>query len=210
MVRPRLLGCALIVTLLVLTTTPAWSAFHLWKVKEVFTNGDGSVQFIELVNSSSTGEHFIAGHFIRSTADGVPTNFTIPSNLPNPPNTANRHVLFATPGFAALAGVTPNYTIPTGFINPNATNYTIAFDTLDTDFTFTSALLPKNGYHSLTDQNPYGTPNLAVGVNSPTNFQGATGAVVPEPATAGCLALIAMSLLSTRSLRNKRRVKMER
>jgi len=181
MVRSRFVVCALTLAVFSVVAAPAGAAFHLWKVKEVFTNANGSVQFIELVNGASTIEHFISGHFIRSTADDVPTTFTIPSNLPNPPNTANRHVLFATPDFAALAGVTPNYTIPANFINPNAVSYTIAFDTLDTNFTFTSSLLPKDGINSITDLNPAGAANLTVGVNSPTNFQGVSGTVPPPP-----------------------------
>jgi serralysin len=180
MVRSRLLVCAMIVSVLVLPITPAWCAFHLWKVQEVFTNANGSVQFIELVNGAATTEHDISGHFVRSTADGTPTTLTFPGDLPNPPSTANRHVLLATPGFAALAGVTPDYEIPTSFINLNATNYSVVFDFFDTNFTFNSALLPKDGLNSLRDHNPAGaTAHIVAETNTPTNFQGVTGFVPP-------------------------------
>jgi hypothetical protein len=179
MFRSQLIVCALVFAVLVLPITPAWSAFHLWRVQEVFTNANGSVQFIELVNGAATTEHDISGHFVRSNADGTPTTFSFPTDLPNPPSTANRHVLLATPGFAALAGVTPDYEIPTSFINPNATNYSVVFDIFDTNFTFTSALLPKDGLNSLRDHNPTGTPHIVAESNTPTNFQGVTGFVPP-------------------------------
>src|SRR5688572_26654060 len=116
--------------LLAASAGPANAAFHLWHVKEVFTNADGSVQFIELFNSFA-GEQFVANHTLRSNSDGVIKNFIIPGNLPNSPFTANTHMLIATPSFAGLPGaVTPDFTLPAGsvpFFNPNANNITISF-----------------------------------------------------------------------------------
>lgn len=90
------------------------AAFHLWQVKEVFSNHDGTVQFIELFNSNS-GEQFVSGTTLRANSAGVIKNFTIPSHLTVPAGqtTAGKHMLIATPGFADLAGgVTPNFTLP--------------------------------------------------------------------------------------------------
>jgi hypothetical protein len=158
--------------------SPARAAFHLWQVKEVFSNADGTVQFVELFDNFNN-EHFVSGHQVRSTADGVNTTFTIPSNLPNPPQSAGRHMLLATPGFAAYAGVTPDYTLPANFINLAATNYTISFVGVDS-FNYTAALLPDDGVSSITDTNLYGVATLSTGLNSPTNFQNQVG-FVPGP-----------------------------
>ena len=44
---------ALVPLLFLASTAPiAEASFHLWKVQEVFTNADGSVQFIELFNNN--------------------------------------------------------------------------------------------------------------------------------------------------------------
>jgi serralysin len=175
-----------------LVALPAEAAFHLWHVKEVFSNHDGTVQFIELFNSSNN-EEFVSGKVLRANSDGVIKNFTIPSNLATPPATANRHMLIATPGFSALTGgVAPNFTLPDpvvngAFFNPNAASITITFVASNDAITFTGASLPKNGVDSLTDANAFGfslgnATNISVTPNSPTNFAGAVGAVnVPPP-----------------------------
>jgi hypothetical protein len=182
-------------TLLVaLAPIAAQAAFHLWQVKEAFTNHDGTVQFIELFNSNS-GEQFVQNTTLRANSDGVIKNFTIPANLTVPAGqtTAGKHMLIATPGFAALTGgVTPNFTLPDPtvggpFFNPNATSITISFLNSSDAITFAGATLPKNGLQSLTDANAFGFPanptNIGVTTNSPTNFAGNAGQVnVPPPA----------------------------
>jgi hypothetical protein len=170
-------------TLLTVSAAPANAAFHLWHVKEVFTNADGSVQFIELFNSSG-GEQFVGNHTLRSNSDGVIRNFVIPSHLPNSPSTANTHMLIATPDFDDLSGaVTPNYTLPAGpFFNPNANNITISFPDSGDFMTFSGSLLPKDGFNSLTDLNAFGFSlgnpnNIQVTANTPTRFPNTAGQI---------------------------------
>src|SRR5690242_4610193 len=85
----------------------AEAAFHLWNVKEVFSNSDGSVQFIEMFDNSP-GETVVNGFKLRSNSDGVIKEFTFPANLVN---STPGHMLIATPGFGSLTGgVTPTFT----------------------------------------------------------------------------------------------------
>jgi hypothetical protein len=177
--------CLFALATLTWCATPARAVFHLWQIKEVFSNADGSVQFIEMFDSFNS-ENSVAGQTLRTISDGVTKNFTIVGNLPNP-STAGRHMLFATPGFSALAGgITPDRTLPDPsvsgpFFNPNATSITIRFLGSGDQMTFSGASLPKNGYQSLTDTGafgvPPGTPNIVVTTNSPTNFAGFAGSV---------------------------------
>jgi len=163
---------------------PCFAAFHLWDIKEVFSNQDGTVQFLELFTTSS-GERFLDNHTITATSDGNVVNFTLDHDLAT--TTANKHFLIATAGFAALAGgVTPDYTpLPANFFNPNAASISINFAGVDT-ITFTGSALPKDGVTSLTDQTPSGAQNLVSGVNSPTNFAGAAGSInVSAPVESG-------------------------
>ncbi len=176
--------------LLAVSAPRANAAFHLWHVKEVFTNADGSVQFIELFNSSP-GEQFVANHTLRSNSDGVIKNFNIPGSLvvTPPQTTANTHFLIATPGFASLPGaVTPDFTLPAGsvpFFNPNASNITISFSGSNDSMSFSGTLLPENGFNSLTDNGafgfPPGTPNIQVTANTPTRFPNSAGQIDLRP-----------------------------
>lgn len=178
---------------LALMNQPAHAAFHLWQVREVFTNSDGSVQFIEMFDSFG-GETAVNGFALTSNSDGVVKTFTFPSNLTR--NTPGA-LLIATTGFGSLpGGVTPDFTfsqsttpISGSFFNPNATNFTIRFSGSSDVMTFTGAALPKDGVKSLSDAGavgfPPGTPNISAGTNSPTNLLGNAGSVnlapPPEP-----------------------------
>ena len=173
-----------LVALSLFAAMPTHAAFHFWHVKEVFSNADGSVQFIELFDSFNN-ENFVSGHTLRSNSDGVIKNFTLLSNAPSS-LTANKHLLFATPGFSALpGGVTPNYTLPDPgvsgpFFNPNATSITITFLASGDSMTFSGASLPKNGYQSLTDtarRCSTRNANYRRRTNTPTNFAGTSGSV---------------------------------
>lgn len=167
------------------------AGFHLWQVKEAFSNSDGSVQFIEMFDSF-VNENFVNGFVLQSNSDGVIKSFTFPANLAG--DTTNKHMLIATSGFGSLPGaVAPNFTFDQGgvtgsFFNPNATNITISFSGSGDSMTFTGASLPKNGINSLTDSGatgfPPGTPNISSGVNSPTNYNNQSGSVnlsAPSP-----------------------------
>jgi hypothetical protein len=166
------------------TAAPARAEFHLWKLQEIFTNQDGTVQFIEL-STTAPGEFFLDDHSITARSDGVLRTLTLDHDLTGAPSTSNRTFLIATPGFAGLAGaVAPDYgTLPTSFFNPNASSITINFAGVDA-LTFSGAMLPKDGVNSLIDASPGGAPNLGSALNSPKNFAGAQGSInlTPTPA----------------------------
>lgn len=162
---------------------PCYALFHLWDIKEVFTNQDGTVQFIELFTTAA-GETQLDDHELTATSDGNAVTFTLNHDVASP--TTNKHLLFATAGFASLAGgVDTDYTLPANFFNPNAASISINFASVDT-VTFAGSTLPKDGINSLTDQSPSGVQNLVAGVNSPTNFAGAAGSInVSAPVESG-------------------------
>jgi hypothetical protein len=164
------------------SATPRASGFaHVWQVKEAFSNADGSIQFIEMFDSFSS-ENFIQGSQLIATSDGSMKTFTFPINLPG--DTAGKHLLIATPGFAALPGaVTPDFTLPDPvvngmFFNPNAANISIRFSISGDTINFTGASLPKDGLRSLTDTTVNAPQTLVAGTNSPTNYNVQTGALL--------------------------------
>ena len=157
----------------------AQAAFHLWTIRELFTNLDGSQQFIELFCPTSS-QTFVSGQQIRVTdqANTTTHTFTIPANVPG--DTTNRAYLIATSAFAAAPGaVTPDAIVPSGFLFP--AGGTISFFGTPSSIVYTA--LPTNGILSRV------VPGSANQVNSPQNYAGQTGQVVPEPTTWALLGM---------------------
>ncbi len=106
-----------VATILLAVTPAALASFHLFRIEQLYSNADRSVQFIVMRQSpSANGENLWEGHQLTSTSPGnTAQTFTFPADLPSS-ITANRRVLIATDGFAALGLVTPDYVVPNGFL----------------------------------------------------------------------------------------------
>jgi serralysin len=187
------------------------AAFHLWQIKEAYSNSDGSVQFIEMFDSFS-GENSIGSFSLQTNSGGTIKTFTFPSSIDFSKDTTNHSIVIATPGFAGLpGGITPDFTLPDPatngpFFNPNASTILITYNGSGDSMSFTGASFPKDGVHSLTDTNLYNAPNLVSGVNSPTNINGQSGSVnlAPEP-TSGVMLLLLSCVLFFGRARGGRR-----
>ena len=154
----------------------AEATFHEWKIDQAYSNASGTVQYVDfLLTNPTDDEQSLSNAKFQSTLNMM--GFT---NLPSPP-VNGQHFLIATPGFAAIAGVTPDYTFPaTPFFKSSG-------DTLSYG----------PGLSVLT------TPALSGGSQAfgpsgfvparPTNFAGRVGSV-PEPATCTLLLLGAAGL----------------
>lgn len=147
----------------------AFAGSHTWDFTEVFTNADGSVQFIELQECcGSPGETNLGGKQVRAVNAG--NIFTFPANLVG--DTSNAHLLLATQAFADLPGApTPDYIIPAGFLPLNGDE--LEYDIWD-DWLYSMGDLPTDGIMSLQVTQPSGGVPV---VNSPTNFNGESGSV---------------------------------
>jgi hypothetical protein len=155
----------------------AQASFHLFRIEQLYSNADGSVQFVVLHESSgSNGENMWNGLSLRATpTGGAQRLFEFPRDLPN--NTANRRVLVATPGFAALGIVTPDFTMPAGFLPTSGA--TVSYAGVS-QVTYLS--LPTDGTNALF-------ANGTVGQNVATNFAGQSASVVPSAAPPVALAI---------------------
>jgi len=149
-----------------LMSTSAYATFHLWDFNELFTNADGTIQFIELFTSFN-GQQFASGESFLATQGVATHSFVFPSNTPAP--TANHNLLVATAGFAALPGApTPDFIMPDGFLfAPDGSVQNLAVF----GPTITYASLPTDGLMSLAGD------GSTVAVNSPTNYAGDTGSI---------------------------------
>ena len=143
-------------------------AFHTFDINEIYSNADGSVQFVELLEvENADDQDRFRGHTLTVTQGNQVHTFTFGKDLSNS-QTANKTVLIATQGFANLGIATPDYFIPAGFLFTNGGTLNFAgFDTVS----YTQ--LPSNGTSSV---NRSGT----VAAATPRNFAGVTG-TLPQP-----------------------------
>ncbi len=155
------------------TSASAMAGSHTWKFTEFFSTADGTIQFIEFKECcGNPGEIALGGKYVTTNANNLPgTRFNFPGNLAC--CTANRHLLLATAGFAALTGApTPDYTISDGFFSVSGDTITYYFGppTYDRQ-TFSMAMFPTDGINSLN------YPGATMAANSPTNFAGDTASL---------------------------------
>lgn len=145
------------------------AGIHTWDVNEVFSNADGTVQFVELWEANGTpGETGVGNGTI--TSDTQSHSF---GNGPVTGPTTNKYYLIATQAFADLPGApTPDEIIPSGSIPFFSTaGDTVAFGGFDS---WLFGVVPTNGTDSLDR-------STGVGANSPTNYNGDTGSVDASP-----------------------------
>ena len=77
---------------LLAATSSTHGASHLWRFNEVFSNADGTVQFIELRECcGADNEVVLLDKWVRSATTGM--QYTFPANLPCSDCTANAHLL---------------------------------------------------------------------------------------------------------------------
>jgi hypothetical protein len=189
MTKRSFLLSALAGTVIASSASPALAGSHLWVVNEVFSNADGTIQFIEMhVPLDDSNETSLSGRWVRSTT--TTNQFTFSENLP-PGSSAYAYILLATAGFAALPDApTPDHIISDGFFDTDAD--TIKYFTYGNgDLSFTSGELPLDGVTSL---DRFGS----TGQNSPTNFAGESGSVdagggqLPTASERGLLIMITL------------------
>ena len=159
--------------------TPATTraAFHSWEVAEVYSNPDGTVQFIEL--RALVGGQQNLGSFsasVTSTNSSGSTTFTCTTNLPS--DSANKTCLLGTAALASTpGGVAPNYIIPNGFVRTpvGGGNAAVIFNP-NSGASVVYASLPTDGDSALLRS---GTSTITVPTNSPRNFFNQSNAIVP-------------------------------
>ena len=172
--------CSAVSAAVMISAFPASAAFHLWNLRELYSDSSGNLQYIELFTSSS-GQQFVGGQQIRVTSGGTTHTLTLPSNLPS--DSFNKAFLIGTAGVQGAGAPTPDFIMPSGFLFTGGA--TISFFGANSG-TYTA--LPTDGVLSRT----WGGGNAP---NSPQNFAGQIGSVaVPEPSTFALFGLAGAGL----------------
>jgi serralysin len=170
----------------------AHARFHYWDVNEVFSNADGTIQYVEFTTQMPfqdlIGTHGV--EFRKNAAALVTVPFV--TNLFTT-DTTGHSLLVATPAFAAAAGIDPDYPMPAGTIPVADVDAIRMSDAPATEFDFTAGTIPLDGVHSLNR-------DTGVAAATPTNFAGEVGTIVPEPVEAA-LAAVALGALGGLALR---------
>ena len=151
-----------------LTFSSALASFHLFVFEQLYSNADGSVQFI-VARATSSGQNFLPGQTLSSSGSGGPKSFTF-GGSPLSGDTNGRHVLIGTQGFAALGIVAPDYTVPNGFLSLTGGQVRWPGGPI-----MNYSALPTDGVLALT-------PSGATIPNVATNYAGASGSVQPAAA----------------------------
>jgi len=158
----------------------AYANFHLWRIDQVYSNADGTIQYIVMV-ALAGGQEFISGHTITVTQGSTVHTLAFTKDLPADTSsmsgggyygggsTTYKSMLLATQGFAKLNIVTPDFIIPDNFLftsGGGSINWGGGYDV----FNYTS--IPMDGDFAL-----FRAGNTAF--NAPQNFAGSMGSVAP-------------------------------
>ncbi|HTQ01269.1 MAG TPA: hypothetical protein VMN56_18275 [Casimicrobiaceae bacterium] len=151
---------------------PAAATFQTFAIEALYSNADGSVQFVVLHETAGQdGGQQWAGRALTMTHGAVVKSFTFPADLPASA-TAGKRVLVATKGVAALGLVAPDYTMPDRFLD--AAGGSLDFAGADS---VAYAALPGDGATAI-DRSGAPLANLA------TDFAGASASLPSMPVTA--------------------------
>ncbi len=87
-----------------------------YQIEELYSNADGSVQFVVLRETTGqAGQQGLGGRQLTATGLHATKTFTFPSDLPSS-LTGNARVLIGSVGFQALGLIAPDYVFPDRFL----------------------------------------------------------------------------------------------
>lgn len=165
----RILG--FITVLALWFSAAAHASFHTFEIVELYSNADGTVQFVLLHEyGGNNGQDLLRGHTLTATHAGRSKTFVFPYDLPST-STAGRYVLVATQGYVDLESSVPEFaTVPADYILPNqflpTDGGSVNYAGVD-EVSF--ATLPTNGTDALFTP---ATGSAFVAVNVVRNFAG--------------------------------------
>jgi cytochrome c553 len=153
----------MVVSVLLFSALPA-QAVDAWRISEIFSNTDGTVQYVKLTTTSNN-QQALSGRTLRALnpAGGVGQIFTFPSSLGSS-QTANKSVLLGTVAFSGFTQLHVDYQLPAGFLfTEGGTVQLVDIDAV----AYQRTQLPRNGVQALRFDGAAVTAN-------PVNFAGQT------------------------------------
>ncbi len=158
-----------------LTASAANAGFESWRIDELYSNADGTLQYVVLKEAQGmNGMNNLNGLALTSTHAGTAKVYHFGLDLGSAA-TANKRVLIATQAVAATGLITPDYVMPDRFLPTDGG--TLGYAGVDS---LTYMALPIDGVTALfagTAPGPITGPNVA------TNFAGAAASLPAGPIT---------------------------
>jgi len=154
------------------------ATFHLWRTDQVYSNADGTIQYIVMM-ALAGGQEFISGHTIQVSQGTTVHTLVFNHDLQGDTATGGggpyggggtsfKTLLLGTQGFANLNVVQPDFIIPDGFLFTS--NGKIDWGGGWDIFNYTT--LPMDGVNALYRAG-------VVASNAPQNFAGVMGSIRP-------------------------------
>lgn len=143
---------------------PARASFHLIDVNEVFTNADGTVQYVELIARANSQTNLAPTRLNGLNASGSTTTLLYDWTAAYPALGAGETVLIATPGFEAVVGFAPDFVmVANSLVSAPDGRVTFAQDT--------GSIVDAVAYGAFTGSNTgYGTPAAALPTDGCTSL----------------------------------------
>jgi hypothetical protein len=165
------IAAALATLVLALNAIPCRALPGTFMIDQIYSNGDGSVQFLVVRDHGQTdcdaSENRWTGEVLISRGAGPVQRYVFQTDLPTC-HTSGKRMLIATQSFAALGLVAADYVIPDHFIQipAGALNFASVSD-------LSYSALPNDGVHAIDG-------NGATMVNVAANLTGASASVTPS------------------------------
>lgn len=174
-IRSSLCKVSFLVVAAFVAVFPVSANFHTWKVNEIYSNADGSVQFIEMKEGSGlNGQQFLPGHSIICITPSGTNRFNFPANLPSSA-TANKFFVIGTSNLVSMpGGLKPDYMFTNAGPFLSLTVGTVNFGIGNDIIAYTNP--PTDGSGSMIRS---GAVLVAVATNQPISFAPATNSLVP-------------------------------
>ncbi len=154
------------------------AAVPAWKIREVYSNAGGDVQFVEL-SAATDGQNQLSGLKLAFTNGGtIVHSLTLDKN---PVGATSRHsILIGTANLATLYGVRPDHVIPAGFLTGGARRF---IDFANGADKVSLAALPGDGVKSLDGLTGNSDPAVTAVLPhaAPGNFSGQSAMVDGPP-----------------------------
>jgi hypothetical protein len=184
--------------------SPALASFHIIDIAEVYSNADGSVQFVELIAGFDFQTALAQTRIVAHNADGSVSTIVLDLSTNFLALDDGETVLIATASFQAVAGFAPDYIIPACarvsfpdgrviFQNDAGTQRvdSVAFGAytgVNTGFGTPAVALPADGVNSLTRVGNSGNNSLDFGARAatPKRNDGTTVTFMSAPSLSDC------------------------
>jgi len=125
--RTNQLGTGIAAVVLAGIAPASRAANHAIDINEVFSNADGTVQYVELIARANNQTNLPPTRIDAQNADGTVTTLVFDFTAQFPDLNAGETILIASPGFEGAVGFAPDFVMPANGLIPTTNGRVIYF-----------------------------------------------------------------------------------